>query len=147
MTFKECYAICGFVLLIVVYSAEGDVIAGRDNQIGCSGSVILSTFDTSLTEQYSVSIPHDDTKMIRNRRKRRSIRERQPGDTKKLLKFEHVTLRGNCCWKVWSRARAGEPFEMTIPETKQPGWTIRAVQLVEDCTSNANANLLGGVES
>ena len=110
--------------------------------------MILSTVDSSLTQQYRVSIPHDDTKMIKNRRKRRSIRrQRHPEIKKKWLSFELVTLTGNCCWNVWSRTRAGQPFEMTIPETQRPGWTIRAVQLIENCSSNTNSTLSGVEES
>ena len=102
--------------------------------------------DASLTPQYRVTIPHDDNKMNKNKRKRRSVSKRHP-DNKKILSFERVTLTGNCCWKVWSRARGGQPCEMIIPETKQPGWKIRAVQLIEDCSiqeiSNTNSTLSG----
>jgi len=143
MGLKECYAICGFVLLVSVYSAEGDVISAKDNEIGCKGSVILATFDSSLAEQHSVSILHNDTDIVKNSNKkhkngrnRRSVRVRNPKNEKKWLKFERVTLIGNCCWNVWNKVRGGEPFQMTIPETKLPGWAIISVQLVEDCTWN-----------
>ena len=102
--------------------------------------MVLSTVDASLTQQYQVTIPHDDEKMNNNKRKRRSIRKRHPDNKKKWLKFERVTLTGNCCWNGWDRARAGQPFEMTIPETQQPGWTIRAVQLT-GCSSKSNSTL------
>ena len=70
--------------------------------------------------------------MKERKRKRRSIKLKHP-ETKKLYKFEAVTLTGNCCWKVWSSYRSGTPYNMVGPDNYYPGWAIRAVELLEDC--------------
>ena len=69
------------------------------------------------------------------RRKKQSIKIRHPL-TGKFIKFEIATLDGSCCWKLWDNYRGGQPFRISRAENYQPGWTIRAVELVEDCNFN-----------
>ena len=54
-------------------------------------------------------------------------------DTKKLIRFEKAALIGNCCWKVWNKYRSGESILLTQTETFEPGWAIRAVELLDSC--------------
>ena len=65
-------------------------------------------------------------------RKRRKIK-RFHEDTKQLIRFEKATMIGNCCWKVWNKYRSGESFPLIDTGTFEPGWAIRAVELLDSC--------------
>ena len=67
-----------------------------------------------------------------DRRKRMKIKIFDK-DTKKLIRFEKAALIGNCCWKVWNKYRSGESIPLTQTETFEPGWAIRAVELLDSC--------------
>ena len=72
---------------------------------------------------------------IKRKRKKRKINLKHP-TTKKLYKFVYATLTGNCCWKSWSKYRGGQPYDMVTPDSYQPGWAIRSVELLEHCESS-----------
>ena len=96
--------------------------------LGCSGALTLSTNGSSPT----ISVKINSHKIKQKKIKRKSIKVRHP-ETKKLIKFEHAKLIGNCCWKLWDHYRGGQPYDISRADTYQPGWTIRAVELVEIC--------------
>ena len=54
-------------------------------------------------------------------------------DTEELIRFEKATIIGNCCWKVWNKYRSGESIPLTQTGTFEPGWAIRAVELLDSC--------------
>ena len=94
--------------------------------LGCNGAVTLSGLD----HDYKNII--NSASLKTRRRKRRSIKIKNR-DTKKLLSFQIVTFEGNCCWKVWNKYTGGQPSEMKTLGTHQPGWLIRAVELIPNC--------------
>ena len=51
----------------------------------------------------------------------------------RVYPFTLATLYGNCCWKIWSRYHGGRPFPMATPDVYEPGWRIKAVELVKNC--------------
>jgi len=47
--------------------------------------------------------------------------------------YELATVEGSCCWKAWSSKRGGSFHVMKFAGVHKPGFTIRRIELLEDC--------------
>ena len=66
------------------------------------------------------------------RRKRKKIKIRNT-ITHGLIAFDTVTITGTSCWKVWNKYNGGTHMVIRAVGEIEPGWTIRAVELMADC--------------
>ena len=72
------------------------------------------------------------SKLANRKKKRRSVKIMRPG-TNKLLTFEKVTMTGTGCWKIWNKYRGGAPLTLRNVVEYEPGWRIRAIELMTSC--------------
>jgi hypothetical protein len=123
------YALCFFISGII-YEAETEVLITQEHYQECSGGNITLF---SLEHDHSVNIPYDY--IVNRRRKKRSIKLKNPDNQNEVLKLEVATLTGSCCWKLRDKTKGGynPPYHMSIPGTFQPGWPIKAVYLLDGC--------------
>ena len=68
--------------------------------------------------------------LANRRRKRKKIKMRNSDG---LVPFEIVTITGTSCWKVWNKYRGGTPMTLRAVGEIEPGWIIRAVELMDSC--------------
>ena len=89
---------------------------------GCNGNIKLSSSEHEQITSFNSS------HVAQQKRKKVKISLRDE-ETRTNLKFELATSTGDCCWKVWDRARGGRYHRLSTANTYQPGWPIRAIGL------------------
>ena len=94
----------------------------------CSGSLTLS----SSKHGEKFDILSEDLKQKKARKT--EIPKRNP-DGNSYLYYNKVTMKGNCCWKVWNRYITGLSRKMETEGVHQPGWKIKIVQLIKKCST------------
>ena len=91
-----------------------------------NGNLILSSYFHS----YKFNVP--SSKLETKRRKRKSVKIKNNANNK-LLPFEIVSMTGTSCWKVWDKYKGGTPLILRSVGDYEPGWRIRAVELMDNC--------------
>ena len=91
----------------------------------CTGAVTFS----SIEQNHGYTMLIDASDIHDKRRKKRKVRKENP-DTGELLRFEVVTMQGNCDWKVWNAYIGGSSHKVDSIGAHQPGWQILSVKLM-----------------
>jgi len=117
-----------FSFLLICSKVDADII-GSSNEIEAprtSGRIILSSnYHTHTHQIHSYALEN-------RRRKRKKIKIRN-ALTHGLIAFDIVTISGTSCWKVWNKYSGGTHMIIRAVGEIEPGWTIRAVELMTDC--------------
>ena len=92
----------------------------------CSGSLELSSSEHRETFEIV-------SESLKEKKARITDISRLNQEGNRYLYFDIVTMKGNCCWKVWNRYITGISYKVETEGTRHPGWTIKTVQLIKKC--------------
>ena len=90
----------------------------------------MSSLDHSYTKNVSAQeIRNEDPS---SNKSKIFIQDKHPKN-RKYLRFEIVTVSGECCWTFWKNKRRGANFSKSTPGTYTNNWPIKKIEVSNSC--------------